>query len=123
MRESGLDVRMKSRFSSLYREIQEYILKFGAGNYAQINARLLGKAVLDYFEDIERLKAFEGMDRINEAKIYSYQAYWLMRRKPIQIANSLDIPEVGTYLNEYIFAIMFLTRLAASGRPCGRRAN
>ncbi len=111
MNDSDLNSRMRNRFSSLYTQIQEYILKLGAGNYAQINVKLLGKAILDYFEDIERLKLYEGINRINEAKIYAYQSYWLLRRKPVQIINTSGIPDVGNYLNEYIIAFMLISSM------------
>lgn len=106
MFDDSLNARMMSRFTSLYSEISKYIVSFHAAEYAQVNIKLLGKAIVDYTEDIERLKDFEGIERVNEAKIYAYQTYWLMRRKPIQITNSADVPEVGNYLNEYVFAVL-----------------
>ena len=111
MNEEDLNARMMKRYRTLHSELQEYIIKFGAANYAYISAKLLGKAIIDYMEDIERLKAFEGMSRINEAKIYAYQTYWLLRRKPVQIINSGDIPEVGNYLNEYICAALLVAKM------------
>ena len=111
-----LNARMRSRFSCLYREMQEYLMRCGAANYAQINVKLLGKAIRDYFEDIERLKSFEGIEKINEAKIYAYEVFWLLRRKPIQIVNSADIPEIGLYLNEFICASMMVSRMYKEAR-------
>ena len=106
-----LNSRMMSRFNSLYEEIREYLLRCGAANYAQINVRLLSAATRDYFEDIERLKSFEGMERANEAKIYAYETFWLLRRKPIQLINSADIPETGLYLNEFVYASMMTAKM------------
>ena len=103
--------KMMSRFESLYNEIQAYIVKCHAESYAQINNKLLGKAVVDYFEDIEKLKIFEGMQKVNEAKIYAYETFWLLRRKPIQISNDKNIPEAGLYLNEFIFAAMMTSKM------------
>lgn len=106
-----LNERMLSRFHNLYKELSEYIMMCGAANYAHVNVKLLGGAIRDYFEDIERLKAFEGMKRANEAKIYAYETFWLLRRKPIQLITSYDIPETGLCLNEFICASMMVSRM------------
>ncbi len=75
------------------------------------HVKLLGRAIRDYFEDIEKLKVFEGMKRANEAKIYAYETFWLLRRKPVQIITSADIPEAGLFLNEFICASMMVSRM------------
>ncbi len=100
---------MKSRFSALFRKMEEYLRMCGAMEYAYINHRLLAKAVVDYFDDIERLKYYEGIERINEAKIYAYQTYWLLRRKPIQIVSPTVSAEILLYLNEFILACMMIS--------------
>ena len=41
--------------------------------------------MLDYFTDISRLKHFHQAKHINSLKVISYETYWLLRRKPIQI--------------------------------------
>ena len=111
MNNNDFSKRILNRFSALYVEIQEYITRCGAAGYARINVKLLGKALVDYFEDIERLKLYEGMERVNEAKVYAYQTFWLMRRKPIQIIEQKDFPETGLYLNEFIFACMLVSAM------------
>ena len=111
MSNTDIKKKMLARFESLYNEIQTYIEKCRADSYAQINYKLLGKAVVDYFEDIEKLKLFEGMKKVNEAKIYAYETFWLLQRKPIQISNGKDIPEAGLYLNEFIYAAMMTSKM------------
>ena len=63
-----------------------------AGGYLNfyINKELLQQAVLDYFTDIYRLKKFHGIDKVNITKILSYEVYWLLRRKPIQIKTNVE---------------------------------
>ena len=87
MQTDNLNQKILSRFSKLLTEMQQYVKSLHAANYAYVNTKLLAKAIIDYFEDIEKLKLFEGMDRINESKIYAYEAYWLLRRNPIQVVS------------------------------------
>jgi hypothetical protein len=122
MNDNNLNAKMWHRFSSLYDEILGYVRKCGAETYAWINPKLLGKAVIDYYEDIEKLKVFEGMKKINEAKIYAYETYWLLRRKPIQIINQ-NTPEGSLYLNEFIFAVMMVTKLYKEAGLSIQKAN
>ena len=85
MQTDDLNQRILLRFSKLLTELQQYVVLLHATDYAYVNTQLLVKAIIDYFEDIEKLKLFEGMDRANEAQIYAYEAFWLLRRKPIQM--------------------------------------
>lgn len=64
--------------------------------------QLLFETVLNYFVDIDRIKPFHGIDKINKIKIAAYQAYWWVKIKPIQIINYPDI-DSWRYLriNEY----------------------
>lgn len=103
--------RIVSRFSKLLSEIQYYVSTLHAADYAYVNTQLLVKAVIDYFEDIEKLKLFEGMGRVNEAKVYAYEAFWLLRRKPVQIVAQRLPSEVGLYINEFIVSAMLISRM------------
>ncbi len=111
MQTDDLNQRILSRFSKLLTEIQQYVVLLHAADYAYVNTQLLVKAIIDYFEDIEKLKLFEGMDRANEAKIYAYEAFWLLRRKPVQIVTQNLHAEVGLYINEFIVSAMLISRM------------
>lgn len=104
-----------TRFNNLLTQIQEVLIRMGIIDNVSINTALLGKAVIDYFEDIDRLKKYEGIPRVNVDKIYSYGTYWILRRQPIQIIdNSLD--ERFWYINEKVcIAIMIPKMLAEMG--------
>ena len=61
--------------------------------------------ILDYFTDVARIKDFQNIQKINVNKIYSYELYWFLRRRPIQImepvADNFDINEktaIGVFL-------------------------
>lgn len=67
---------------------------------------------MDYFEDIDRLKNYEEIDRVNVNKIYSYGIYWILRRHPIQIIdNSLE--ERFWYINEKVCIAILIPKMMA----------
>lgn len=111
----GGKYQIEKRFNNLLEQIQEVLIKLEVIDHVAINTDLLGKAVVDYFEDIDRLKNFEGIPRVNVDKIYSYGTYWILRRQPIQIIDkSLD--EKFWYINEKVcIAIMIPKMLAEMG--------
>ncbi|MCR4764082.1 MAG: hypothetical protein K5696_11185 [Lachnospiraceae bacterium] len=106
-----LKPRMTSRFTHWLDELQDVIKQRGLENEVQVNRYLLGKAVVDYFEDIIRLKAFEEIERCNEAKIYGYHAYWIMKRKPIQILPTAEIDAKTLHINELACATMIVSKM------------
>ena len=74
---------MKNKY--LYDKIQKYIDERSIQDEVCINADILGQVVMDYFTDIYRLKQFHGIEHVNITKIISYEVFWILRRKPIQI--------------------------------------
>lgn len=64
-----------------------------------------------YFTDIYRLKDFHGCERVKDEKIYSYEAYWLLRNKPIQIIGYDKIPKELIHINESIIADWLIIKL------------
>ena len=74
------------RFVALSNDINNFISASGVKGKAEVNAMALGYLLIDYFEDIKRLKDFHIVEHINSIKIVSYMSYWLLRRKPIQIS-------------------------------------
>ena len=65
--------------------MNEYIKQSGYEEKLVVNPLVLGYALVDYFEDIQRLKALHPIEHINSIKIYAYTSYWIINRKPIQI--------------------------------------
>lgn len=103
------------RFNNILQQIQDVLIEMGVIEQVSINTDLLGKAVVDYFEDIDRLKNFEDIPRVNVDKIYSYGIFWILRRHPIQIIDK-DLDEKFWYINEKVcIAIMIPKMLAEMG--------
>lgn len=101
---------MAERFQNLLDQMQEVLIKMGIIDQVSINTDLLGKAVVDYFEDIDRLKEFEGISRVNVDKIYSYETFWLLRRHPIQIIDQ-NIGEKFWYINEKVCIAIMIPKM------------
>jgi hypothetical protein len=84
------ELKVKQRYEFLHEKINNYIKAKKIEEKVYINTELLQQVVLDYFTDIYRLKKFHGIDKINVTKIISYEVYWLLRRKPIQIRENTE---------------------------------
>lgn len=89
--------KFKSRFTALLKDMNEFIDKAGLDEKVTVNEMVLGYMLVDYFEDILRLKNFHGIDHINSVKIVAYTSYWFLRRKPIQV---LEQDKKLIYINE-----------------------
>lgn len=100
----------ENRFKNLLTQIQDVLEALEILDKVKVNTDLLGQAVLNYFEDVERLKAFEGINRTNEDKIYGYETFWLLRDKPIQIIDE-DIIYENLYINEKVFVLILTSKM------------
>lgn len=101
---------VESRFKSILTQIQDILESLGIMDYVQINTDILGQAIVDYFEDVDRLKRYEDIERINVDKIYGYEVYWLIKRKPIQLVKA-DIPIEYLYINEKVCTIILVAKM------------
>ena len=84
LNEFGKD-KVEKRFNTLYTEMNEFIKDNNLSSVVAVNKILLGEVMIDYFNDIMRLKDFSKIERVNSQKKIAYTAYWILRRKPIQI--------------------------------------
>lgn len=55
--------------------------------------------IIDYYVDIDRLKEFSEIETTNTIKIYSYLAYWILRRKPLQVITTEPAEDL-VFVNE-----------------------
>jgi len=109
------DEYILTRFRDLLRYLQKFINERKITQDIKIDMDLLKKAVLDYFIDTVRIKEFHNIINTRTEKIYGYTAYWLLKRKPIQVTNkflgSLYINEsfVASYMINGMFSEKKLT--------------
>lgn len=100
----------EKRYMNLLTQIQDILEGLGILDKVYINTDLLGQAVLNYFEDVDRLKEFEGIERTNEDKIYGYETFWLLRDKPIQVTDN-SMPYEYLYINEKVFTCILISKM------------
>ncbi|MDY2938491.1 MAG: hypothetical protein SOT28_09310 [Fusicatenibacter sp.] len=96
---------IESRYAVFYEEIDEFTKSIGVRDKIRIDESILIHAVLDYFTDISRLKQFHQVKHINSLKVISYESYWLLRRKPIQVISGEGPDDSMAFLNEkFVFS-------------------
>ena len=85
--------KIESRYATLFEYLESFIKRNKYQDNVIIANSVLNQAVVDYFTDIYRLKEFHRIEHINYIKIHAYTAYWILRRKPLQIIvdNEQDI--------------------------------
>lgn len=103
--------KIEIRYETLYEYLEAFIKRHKYEGIVTIAESILNQAVIDYFADIHRLKNFHHIEAVNYLKIHAYTAYWILRRKPLQII--IDDPEdidrafinekfVASYLLQYL---------------------
>ena len=76
--------KIAKRYEHIYSMIKDFLNQKQYADKAAISVVNLNHVIIDYFVDIYRLKPFQDIILVNEAKIYAYLSYWLLRHKPIQ---------------------------------------
>lgn len=89
--------KLEERYEVLLHSATEFIKKMDYGSIVRVDEYTLLYAMLDYFSDILRLKQFHNINKVTEIKIISYEAFWLLKRKPLQL---LTREEGAVYVNE-----------------------
>ncbi len=108
----GEDDKFHSRYAAIYADMMNYITESGYQDKVRVNELTLGYALVDYFEDIRRLKDFHHIPHINSIKLVAYMAYWLLRRKPLQI---VALEKELLYVNER-FVLAYILEFLNDGQ-------
>jgi hypothetical protein len=69
-----------------------------------LNVKLLRHAVESCFLDLERMKAFHGIDYADQHKRAAFAMHWITKTHPIQLATDANMTEALLVINEW-FAI------------------
>lgn len=99
--------KIRQRYEALEKYLKIFIGRSQFKDKVRISYSLLNQAVVDYFADIDRLKDFHNIEKANYIKIHAYSAYWLLRRKPIQVIKDDDDGELA-FINENFVASYLL---------------
>ena len=97
--------RFRAWYTNLYEAIWFYIDAIGLAEHAQIDRHALSTCLLDFLDDINRIKDFHKIQTVNFAKICSYFAYWFLRHHPVYLFGYDGDDE--EYHNERI-AVLFM---------------
>lgn len=92
--------KLEKRYQVIYDYMKSFIERKGYVDRVTISQSLLNQMIVDYFTDIHRLKDFHAIAYVNYIKIHAYSAYWLLRRKPIQIIQDDSDNLELTFINE-----------------------
>ena len=104
--------KLKERVAFLVETAYFLVKSRNIDKYVIINKRLIKEIVLDYFSDIQRLKEFHEIEKTELSKVAAYTAYWVLKRKPIQIKDELDDETYDTFpllldVNEWFASYLF----------------
>ena len=75
------------RAAYLKNKMELFIEASDATGMLYVDPKILAHVVVDYFTDIYKIKDFNKIKNTNKAKITAYTAFWLCRRKPIQLSR------------------------------------
>lgn len=99
-----------SRYLSLLRRLEDFITVKKIAQCVIVDQELFKTAIYDYFVDIARVKEFQQIIMTNPEKIYGYTAYWLLKRKPIQVIRLFP---GSKFVNEQFVAAFIITSILA----------
>ena len=85
-----------------------------------INGRMLIEGVVDFYIDIQRIKAHHPIDNPSEEKDTAYTGYWLLRRKPFQVIKPFPNCE---FVNEYFVTLYFISIVADKSKISGEETR
>ncbi|MDH4130070.1 MAG: hypothetical protein OEV44_15035 [Spirochaetota bacterium] len=85
--------KIKTRFEFIEFQCYDILDRFNSTDlklkeYFHVNRIVVQDIVVNYFADIDRLKKFHGINKVNSIKIASYTGYWVSKLKPVQLYNN-----------------------------------
>lgn len=101
--------KVAARYDNIVEQLKAFIDVNGYTGKVVVCSSTVDQLVIDYFTDIYRLKEFHHIDLTNYIKITAYMAYWLVRRKPLQIVKDDPNDIELTFCNEN-FVLSFIIR-------------
>ena len=105
--------KIYSRFKTLWDDTVKVIESYKLENKLRIDEESFQMIIIDYFMDTARLKDFQDIKRTNVDKIYGYELFWFLRRRPIQLLENL--PQKFD-INEKVAIGVFIPRILAEAR-------
>ena len=101
--------KVARRYDNMVERLEAFIERNNYNDKVVISKGILNQLLIDYFTDIYRLKEFHNIDLANYIKITSYTAYWIVRRKPLQVVKD-DIEDVQMAFCNENFALSYILK-------------
>ena len=101
--------KVASRYDNIMEQLNGFIKRNKYCDKVSICPSVVNQLVIDYFTDIFRLKEFHHIDLTNYIKITAYTAYWIVRRKPLQIVKD-DIEDIELAFCNENFVLSYIMR-------------
>jgi len=98
------------KFAIFLRALHNFIDRNKLNKKVEVNRYILAQLVVDYYVDSVRVKEFHKIKNTNTEKTYAYSAYWLNRRKPIQIIKNFKGCE---FVNEVFVTTYLISNIAS----------
>ncbi len=103
--------KIEQRYNTLHEYLLAFIKRHKYEDKVGVADSVLNQAVVDYFADIHRLKNLHHIEAINYLKIHAYTAYWILRRKPLQIIKDDSQDVELAFVNERFISSYLLQYL------------
>lgn len=101
--------KLRERYNSVYDSANSFLISNNLSDIAYINKSSLANVIIDYFNDIKRIKSFhKKIEKVNSQKVIAYLSYWFLRRKPIQIKDeNADVKKLSIINEQFILQYIF----------------
>lgn len=101
--------KLRERYNSVYDAANSFLISNNLSDIAYINKSSLANVIVDYFNDIKRIKSFhKKIEKVNSQKVIAYLSYWFLRRKPIQIKDeNADVKKLSIINEQFILQYIF----------------
>ena len=111
-KDKDIDIKkVATRYAYLFFKMNLFLDEHTLTKKVIVNTRMLIEAVHDYYVDTIRIKGFHHIDEYtNTAKVFAYKAYWLFRRKPLQVIEEFPGCE---FINELCITAILTSAMAA----------
>ncbi len=112
--------KIEERYDSIYEAAESFISANGLSEVAYVNKYVLANVIIDYYNDIKRIKSFhQKIEKVNSQKVMAYLSYWFLRRKPIQLKNEQDSEMKKTsFINEKFILNYIFSYLSVREKKC-----
>ena len=107
--ESFGEEKVAKRYDNIMEQLSGFISRNNYTDKVTICPGVVNQLIIDYFTDIFRLKEFHHIELTNYIKITAYTAYWIVRRKPLQIIKD-DIEDIELAFCNENFVLSYIMR-------------